>query len=122
MVAENKAVRHKGRTLVLDESTLKTSWASIHEDEAVNQDQGRKLAENIAQAKAQYIREAVTAHLGHTPAFRKAERYLRIVQDDKDESLFWVYWRKTAIAVYTAPKSRVENLRYYLFWHWKSLV
>lgn len=115
-------MRHRGKTLQLTEEDIQQSWASWHDNEEVNKQQAQCLAANIDAKKAELIQHAVFYHLKHSTTRRKAQKYLHITQDHRDERIRWVFWRKQAIAVYTKPTSSIKDKRYYLTWFWKFLV
>jgi len=118
----------KGHTLTFSESDKLESFATWHmtpgdehEHTELNQSQAIKLNKNILDKRVALIQTAVRSHLGHLPSNKKVERYMNIIDDDKLK-VKWLYWRKTCLAVYTMPVSRIENKRYYLTWWWKAVT
>ena len=116
------AVRHKGRTLTFTDDDKQESWATWHDDTDINQAQAEKLGINIAQHRAKLIRRTVREYLGHLPSSKKGEKYLRLVEQVDPVNCVLVFWRKTMIAVYTMPTTRIENKRYIATWHFKRTV
>lgn len=117
------ALKHKGRTLTFRQEDQQTSWGTYHDDQTVNRDQAEKLMRNLQAKKEELIKSAVRQHLGHLPSTKKARKYLQIVSKTiGDIRTHWVHWRKTCVAVYTDPTSRIENRRYILTWYWRTLV
>lgn len=98
--------------------------ASWHEDRELNQKQGAILAKDYQATKARLIRSAVAAHLKRDlgPNDLRAAAHNLKARKIEETGLRILLWKRTPIACYTDPCSRVKGFVYSLIWHWKQLV
>lgn len=121
--------KHRGKTLKLTKKDRNEIWATWHTEldesnqvEDLNQVQAQKLAKNHTEWKEHFLKKCIRKHLGHVPKLQKCMRYLHLQGEIINETqVWWVFWRKSCIGIYTDPKSRIQDRRYYLSWSAKYL-
>jgi len=114
-------VKHKGRTLVLGADDLITAKATWSESPEAQKHTALLLMDNLYNYRAQKLKDAIIAHVGHLPTLEKCERYLQMTQIE-EQPIVWVWWRKTAIAVFTLPVSRIEGRWIILEQYYRQIV
>lgn len=113
---------HKGRAVHFGDDDLLRVSSTWTTDQNLNAAQARVLYDNISRKKEELLRRAVMHHVGHMPDMKKCRKYFHLREDGRVDGVVWAMWRNTAVAVYTSPRTRVENYRYVVEMWFRQLV
>jgi hypothetical protein len=109
------------------------SWASVHDNQELNEDQARTLMNNIADKLDELQGKTLYRYTGKTVkelGDKRIGKHLRIIRildpDDKSKRLSYLVWKNKPLAVWTSPRSsmrkRGKQLRYVLTWYYGEMI
>jgi hypothetical protein len=101
-------------------SSVRSSFCTWHDDEAVNKRQAALLAADANATVNRLLRETLRVHLGRVPSDKEIAVTIT-EQRDPSTGIYWILWRDKPIAIRTDARSYVKDRRYYLTWAWHPL-